>query len=406
MTIATNLSRRGFLKASVAAGVGTGLSVLPMTSFAAGSASETKFIFINFSDGYPRGTWHPSGESGNLVMNECTVGLEEYKDDIIFFTGCRSEGGSGHGGYNGVWQEKSGQGSIDTHFEALYSSGMPKRAVRIGVDTNYWGHGGFVTSRSKTGDALVHNDNPDAIFEELFGSQASGNGGSPIEQRKLDLMGKYLDDVAILKDNLNGLGYNKLDTYEKSVSDVKNELENALASTGECSTALYGSDSYGRDKTADLQVANAALALSCAKTRIVSLQLGTSNDSAVVTTVSDIAPHSASHYGSASLKATYISHRQWYVSKVVKLIQNLKAMNLYDDCVIYVTSEMDDGQNHSSNDLPCMLIGGKNTRLKTLPGGKIVRDVGPIGKVLSSLANAYGVPVPYSSTVIPEVFRV
>ncbi|WP_061039462.1 DUF1552 domain-containing protein [Vibrio coralliirubri] len=406
MTISTNLSRRGFLKTSVAASVGAGLSVLPVASFAASNSSETKFIFISFSDGYPRGTWHPSGESGNLVMNECTVGLEDYKDDIIFFTGCRSEGGAGHSGYNGVWQEKSGQGSIDTHFEAVFSSGMPKRAVRIGVDTNYWGHGGLVTSRSITGDALVHNDNPDAIFAELFGSQGSSNDGNSIEQRKLNLMSKYLDDVAVLKDNLNGLEYNKLDTYEKSVSDVKIELENALASSGECSTTLYGSESYGRDKTADLQVANAALALSCAKTRIVSLQLGTSNDSAVVSTVSNIAPHSASHYGSASLKETYIAHRKWYVSKITKLIKNLKAMNLYDDCVIYVTSEMDDGQDHSSNDLPCMLIGGKNTRLATQSGGKIVRNVGPIGKVLSSLANAYGVPVPYSNVAIPGVFRV
>ena len=35
MTISTKLSRRGFLKTSVAASVGAGLSVLPVASFAA-----------------------------------------------------------------------------------------------------------------------------------------------------------------------------------------------------------------------------------------------------------------------------------------------------------------------------------------------------------------------------------
>ncbi|GLT18580.1 hypothetical protein GCM10007938_23590 [Vibrio zhanjiangensis] len=402
MSTSSKFTRRAFLKSAAYTGATVGLSSLPIPSLASGASNQTKFIFINFSDGYPRGTWHPEGNSGALKMNLCTADLEPYKDDIIFFSGCRSEGGSGHGGYNGVWQEKNGQGSIDVHFENAYSTGMPKRAVRIGVDTNYWGHGSLVTSRSVVGSAQKHNDNPDSIFQELFGSSG---GESPTEQRKLDLLGSYLDDVALLSSNLNGLEQGKLDSYAQATTATKTELENALSNSGVCNTSLYSSSSFGRDKTADLQVANAALALSCQKTRIVSLQFGTSNDSAVVKTVSSIAPHDASHYGSAILKSTYIAHRQWYVSKIIKLIEYLKTLNLYDDCILYVTSEMDDGQAHSSNDLPCMLIGGKNTKLSTQSGGRIVNNVGPIGRVLVSLANAYGVSVPYTSSAIPEIFN-
>lgn len=403
MKTVTNVSRRAFLKTSVATGVGAGLSTLPMVSLAASGTDQTKFIFINFSDGYPRGTWHPSGESGSLEMNDCTKDLAPYKDDIVFFTGCESKGGTGHTGYRGVWQEHEGQGSIDVHFEPVFSQGMPKRAVRIGVDTDYWGHGEFVPSRSVAGAGLSHNDDPDAVFSQLFGSQEGG--GNPMEQRKLDLLATYLDDVGILSRNLQGLEQSKLDTYVTATTDTKTELENALNSSGQCSTTLYESESYGRDKRADLQVANAALALSCEKTRIVSLQFGTSNDSKVVETVSTTVPHDASHYGSDLMKQTYIAHRQWYVSKIILLIEYLKQLNLYDDCMIYVTSEMDDGQAHSSNDVPCMLIGGKNTKLATQTGGKIIRNVGPIGRVLSSFADAYGVPVPYTSGLIPGVFR-
>jgi hypothetical protein len=105
------------------------------------------------------------------------------------------------------------------------------------------------------------------------------------------------------------------------------------------------------------------------------------------------------------MKQTYIAHRRWYLSKVILLIEYLKQLKLYDDCMIYVTSEMDDGQAHSSGDVPCMLIGGKNTKLATQTGGKIIRNVGPIGGVLSSFADAYGVPVPYTSGLISGVFR-
>ncbi|OEF09805.1 DUF1552 domain-containing protein [Vibrio genomosp. F10] len=396
------VSRRSFLKASVFAGIGAGLAKFPAKSFAASGDNASKFIFVNFSDGYPRGTWHPTGNSGGLTMNACTEGLEAYKNDIVFLAGCRSEGGTGHSGYNGVWQEESGQGSIDVHFESVYAQGMPKRALRLGVDTKYWGHGGLVTSRSVNGSGLVHNDDPNAIFSELYGSQ-EGNQ-DPVEQRKLALLSSYLEDVAHLSDNLGGLEQRKLDTYSQATTQTKQELENALTDTGQCSTSLYMSDSYGRDKTADLQVANAAMALSCGKTNIVSLQLGTSNDSKVVETVSTTPPHSASHYGSASLKQTYIAHRQWYVSKVTRLIEHLKLMGVYDDCIIYVTSEMDDGQAHSSNDLPCMLIGGKNSKLVTQNGGRIIRNVGAIGQVLSSMASAYGVQTPYQSPVINDLF--
>ncbi|NRF27997.1 DUF1552 domain-containing protein [Vibrio coralliilyticus] len=397
------ISRRSFLKASLFAGVGAGLAKLPSSSFASGMGnSASKFVFINFADGYPSGTWHPTGDSGGLMMNACTQGLEAYKNDIVFLAGCRSEGGSGHSGYNGVWQEEIGQGSIDVHFETIFAQGMPKRAVRLGVDTNYWGHGGLVTSRSVNGSGLVHNDDPNAVFTELFGVQQDGQ--DPIEQRKLALLSSYLEDVAELSYNLNGLEQSKLDTYSQASTETKQELENALNSTGQCSNSLYVSDSYGRDKTADLQVANAAMALSCDKTRIVSLQFGTSNDSKIVEIVSNTAPHSASHYGSSSMKQTYIAHRQWYMSKVTKLIDHLKLLGIYDDCIIYVTSEMDDGQAHTSDDLPCMLIGGRNTKLKTQEGGRIIRDVGAIGQVLSSFASAYDVPNPYRNSAIDSLF--
>ncbi|AIW22064.1 hypothetical protein IX92_24150 [Vibrio coralliilyticus] len=56
-----------------------------------------------------------------------------------------------------------------------------------------------------------------------------------------------------------------------------------------------------------------------------------------------------------------------------------------------------------------MLFSANYSALKreeaTQTGGSIIRDVVPIGGVLSSFADAYGVPVPYTSGLIPGVFR-
>ncbi|KFI13190.1 hypothetical protein IX95_04380 [Vibrio sp. B183] len=56
-----------------------------------------------------------------------------------------------------------------------------------------------------------------------------------------------------------------------------------------------------------------------------------------------------------------------------------------------------------------MLFSANYSALKkeeaTQTGGNIIRDVGPIGGGLSSFADAYGVPVPYTSGLIPGVFR-
>ncbi|MEZ9820098.1 DUF1552 domain-containing protein [Shewanella sp. 10N.286.45.A1] len=400
-------SRRDFIKTALSCGVATALSGVSLQASAA-THNAPKFIFINFSDGYPRGTWHPSMGDNGLEMNLCTQGLAQYKDNIVFLSGCESEGGSGHGGYNGVWQERSGQGSLDVHFENAFAAGMPKRAVRLGVDTNYWGHGGLVTSRSVSGAGLTHEDNPQSIFNELFGGQEST--GPSIEARKLALLSNAIPDIELLRSQVNGVETQKTSTFSSVTTEVEQELTNASNGSGQCSTGIFGSTSSGRDKRADLQVANAVLALSCEKTKVVSLQLGTSNDSKVVEKVSQTVPHDASHYGSQGLKEIYINHRQWYLSKVTRLIDMLKLQpddngNMFDNTIIMVTSEMDDGQAHSSRDLPVLLIGGKNTALNTKPNGHLIENVGPIGQVLKAYANAYGVNTPYQNPPLAQLFN-
>ncbi|MGF1777403.1 DUF1552 domain-containing protein [Vibrio nomapromontoriensis] len=409
MTNHFNQSRRNLLKTSIAASVGLGFCTLP--TFAKSTAtnnSDTKFIFVNFSDGYPRGKWHPKQSSNGLEMNDCTAELEQYKDHIVFFSGCKSTGGTGHDGYKGVWQENVGQGSIDFHFENYFSSGMPKRALRLGVDTNYWGHGGFVTSRNLNG-ALMHNDDPQAIFNDLFGGDISE--GNSIESRKLALLSKSIPDIELLEQQLGGLEAAKTNAFRTTSQDVNTELNNAIGNAGKtCNTSIFSSTAEGRDRRADLQVANAALALSCEKTRIVSLQLGTSNDSKVVESVSRTVPHDASHYSSATLPI-YIQHRRWYLSKVTRLIELLKTMpdtggsTLFDNSIIMVTSEMDDGQAHSSSDLPFVLIGGNNTKLATEKGGRLMENVGPIGQILAAYSKAYGVSIPYKNAPLSGLFH-
>ncbi|UJF17790.1 DUF1552 domain-containing protein [Vibrio sp. SS-MA-C1-2] len=411
------LSRRHFFQKTATLGVGAGIGALtPLSSAMANPSnnSNTKFFFINFADGYPNGTWYPSGENGNLTMNDCTKDLDAYKDNIVFFTGVNNHFGAGHDGWRGLWRESQSQNSIDVEMANAYSEGLPKRAVRLGVDSNYWGHGGrqpSLNSDSSVGNA--HEDDPQRVFDNLFAPVFSTPGEAQDkadrDRAKIDILAKSIDDVRILKNNLGSLEQNKLNAFETAAVQAQTELENSLnGQTGVCSNIFSGT-SYGRDQRADLQVANAAMALGCGQTKIVSLQLGTSNDSKAIETFGGgPVPHDASHWSSAT-KPTYIAHRQWYLSKVLKLIEHLKLQpdtngNMFDNTVIFVTSEMGDGNAHSNRELPVLLIGGNNTRLNTQSGGKIYREVGPIGRILRSYADAYSLSHSYSSSPISGLF--
>lgn len=407
------LSRRQMIKGSLALSVMAGLGLPTFNASAAGTSTSPKFIFVSFSDGYPKGTWHPTGSDGNLVMNACTEPLNKYKDYAVFVHGNRSEGGSGHGGYKGQMQEQEGQGSLDYHCEQHYGPGMPKKAIRLGVDTNFWGHGGFVATRSPNG-ALHANDSPHQIFNELFAGESGGETDKNL--KKMRLLASSLEDVQLLQTQSQQLASSRLATMEQVGASLEEELQSAGIVVGECPISIYDqlNNGNGRDRTLNLQVANTILALACGKTRVVTLSLGTSNDSAQVSSVSTMVPHDASHYGSGTVKETYIKHRQWYLSCVTKLIDELKKIpdpeiggsSLFDNTIIMVSSEMDDGNAHSSNDLPAVLLGGKNTKLKTVKGGRLVQNsTGNMGGVLRAFSDAYELNAPYQNKPIQGLFK-
>ncbi|AQM21019.1 MULTISPECIES: DUF1552 domain-containing protein [Vibrio] len=408
------LTRRQLIKGSVALGVMAGLGLPSFNVHAGRSSTSPKFIFISFSDGYPRGTWHPTISGGQLAMNACTSPLENYKDYAVFIEGNKSQGGSGHDGYKGQMQEREGQGSLDYHCEQQYGSGMAKKALRLGVDTNYWGHGGFVATRSPNG-ALRATDSPHQVYNDLFAGE-SGSGESPQDVKKLRLLASSLEDVQILQTQLEQVAASKLQTMDSVGASLQEELQSSGIVTGECPTYIYDqlNQGNGRDLTLNLQVANTILALACGKTRVVTLSLGTSNDSAQVASVSAMVPHDASHYGSSTIRETYIRHRQWYLSSVTKLIDQLKKIpdpevggsSLFDNTIIMISSEMDDGNAHSSNDLPAVLLGGQNTQLNTANGGRLVQNTtGNMGGVLRSFSDAYGLNAPYTNSPIPGLFK-
>ncbi|MDA9556461.1 DUF1552 domain-containing protein [Vibrio sp.] len=409
------LSRRNFLKTSMSAGVGAGIaSMVPLSSAqASGVDDNTKFIFINFSDGYPRGKWHPSGSNGNLSMNECTRDLDAYKDNIVFFENIATNGGSGHDGFRNLWRENQNQNSIDIEMQSQFSSGLPRGILRLGVDSHYYGHGSrqpSIIAGSTSG--VSHEDNPQVVYNSLFApifaSPGEAQQKANRDRAKIDILSQSIEDVRLLRGNLGGVEASKLTAFEQASLNARTELQNSLdSSVGTCSDLFNGSSS-GRDLRADLQVANVAMALACGQTRVVSLQLGTTNDSKNVEVISNsTSPHDESHKRSA----LNIEHRRWYLSKITKIIEHLKLQpdvngNMFDNTMIFVTSEMDDGSDHSSNNLPVMLIGGKNTRLETQEGGKIFRmpTRTPIGRLLRTYADAYGLNHPYSGTSIPGVF--
>ena len=106
--------------------------------------------------------------------------------------------------------------------------------------------------------------------------------------------------------------------------------------------------------------------------------------------------HEISHHQSLPenyAKLEIINH--WEIAQFAKLLQKLKSSpegdgNLLDNTVVYLSSEIADGNAHNHNNLPVLLAGKLGGALSP---GRHVKYAGepPLANLFVSIANAFGI---------------
>ncbi len=383
------LDRRTFIKNTTAAGVsaavvnGSSLAagmMVARSATAAGTQGIRRVICLYVPDGAPvkgKNRWLPTG---NLNLVDTSLPLEGVKQDCIFFkqTLISDKNGTGCGGHANTDKAFGGigqQSTYDVELAKAIGDASPFPSLQLGIQSR--GKGGLTSPTKKNGNTILYENNPIAAFNRLFGSSGStgGNSGSSSntqlsKQRIVDIHKAELD---ALKRSLGSAERSKLAEHLNSVKKLEDRLEASMGNEGPsaCSTAGWNSSNFVYSATnksrftreAQLQMDTSVLALQCNLTNVISISLGNHQAEQVIPTLThnNIDYHKCIHGGNIN---AFIEMRAYLSEQVAYLIKSLKnakdefGESLLDSTLVIQSSDMGDGNVHSSIDAPIMLAGG------------------------------------------------
>jgi hypothetical protein len=449
-------SRRSFLARAIASGAALELPLIGRTRRAQ-AAAPLNFVSLFVPDGVVPTLWYPKGSETQFSLGEMSEPLGAIKNDCIFFAGVGMPGGepTHPGGTKKVLTATAPQ-SLDIFLGQRLKGSAPFDSIQLGVASNFENGSGSV-SFIGTGQEVKADDDPLNVFNRLFGdgpitpTQPTVPGAPPVPMPPADLRPRQkksiLDamkgDLNALQMRLGGAEKARLDLHLQSLREVEMRVNNLLmpppaAGGGGGSGAppsggggspprgggeMCGSDfnrmgyqnvdtgypkSFHKNENfaivGQLQTDLLVLALSCGLTHSVSFMWSHAVSPTKVPGVGGPGNHDASHYGVQVFPGmNYTKNRRWFMDRFVELVQRMKRTpygdgNLLEHTVIYLNSDINDGDLHDHRQIPFVLAGGSKAGLR---GGRFLdfTSQGTGGqnethaKLLVSIARGLGVAV-------------
>ncbi len=258
---------------------------------------------------------------------------------------------------------------------------------------------GSGTNKELVGRPLPMEINPQTVFERMF-----GNGGSAAERAARRAQDRSILDsiegsVKSLKANLPGGDRNRLDQYLDDVREIERRLQiAATASTAAPDMPAPVGVPESWDKHIKLQFDLLALAFQGDITRVGSILYARDLTGRVFpesgTTISF---HGGSHHAEdpARIKV-YAQLNRYHVSTLAYFIDKLSKIEegdgtLLDHSLVLYGSDMGDSNQHLHYDVPHVLIGGANGKLKGDRHLGFKSRTIPTGNLMLSILDLYGI---------------
>ncbi len=373
-----DLDRRAFLKTVGKAGLSAGF--LRASTFATGmmlgraAQAQTggikRVMCVFIPGGAPvDGTnlWVPSSD---LTLNQTTAPLESVKDECVFFENAliANSAGAGTGGHGNTSKAFGAQGynnSYDTLLERTIGASSPFPSLLFGVQSN--GHG---SATKKDNREVVYQDSPIAMFNRIFGGGVNLN---PIGiTRSQSILDMHKEEIAALQAALGTAEMSRLEEHISSIDSIKSRLQTqADGSIDEaCANPTWNVDGFQYDannKTrftieADLQVDLAVLALKCNLTNVASIMFGNHQSEHAIPELSYTADYHQSIHGGTvadyAITRAYLSERLAYLIEALKNTTDDTGEPLLNSTLVLQSTDMGDGNAHSSERAPVMMAGG------------------------------------------------
>ncbi len=453
-------SRRAFLRA-----VGGSALALPFIRSLEFSAvhAQTGDLPMNFIGVYyPHGTSSPlfrrqasdTEDNFSITFNESRSGAQcvlspfddaatygtSFKDRLLLVDGVDFvSGAAGHDAprtaLTGGGQNSTGA-SLDQHLaiaEGLGSDTVFSSLV-LGVGTNSTDHTDNI-SYADGGAALPKVIDPSETFRMVFAdllAQSDPAGAAELEAKRArgqSVIDYLRADIGNLRERLGPTEATKLDQHLTSLRDLEKQLEQF---EGSCQLPEQPQtfDKYKRynggepnfDVITNLQVDMLAQAVACDLTRFATLWLADLSAGAINGTGIDHPDYNANvdvhntiahgysiergpgSSGDPQSWARLAVQNRYSYGKIARLLQRLEEFGALDSSLVLAVTDMGDTSNHSSTDVPIVMAGGANGRLRM---GRYVslqsncppdnywcaeqeKVIKPVNQLLVSIAEAFG----------------
>jgi len=388
------MNRRSLFKAISAGSMTAGpmLSLLTRSALAADSAQRFRTLFIFTPNGCTPDLFFPT--AGSSTLPEQSAALQSVYEHCVFIDSLAMFGQAGthEGGtlkcLTGFAGERST--SPDTSsIEVLLgkqdwanraTTQISKPSVQMGVDIRWTGNDRRISWDQGTG--LLAVDDPNIVFNDLFGNLASNTNQTPVSnelhpQRKIfDVIN---DELKGIRSSLGSVEKTRLDQHAQAMSVLESRLANQYPKNGDgggggtCTAPNVdlsgingGTDLQNNIATiSDIQQDIAIQALSCNITRTIAFSYSHSVSPTVHAGLSK-GDHDLSHDGGSH----HTKARDKWAAEIRKFIEKMAATpdvggSLLDNTIICAVSDVGDGTLHDHYRMPMLLAGGKNTGLVT-----------------------------------------
>ncbi len=432
----SGLSRRQLL-----AGTGAGLVLLPFVPLLArGQAASPpkRLIFLYSSNGTVYERWKPSMDASGLVLSDILQPLAEHRERLLVVGGLDyaaeiEKGAKGHSHEGGIACSLTGAPSavVGSNKDEVLATGpsidqlvaqrLDYRTALFGVQVDEYTDTICSTSYAASKQPLKPNNDPYAIFKDLFGSFVPP--GSSVDPKLAQLNLDRQSVIDIVRGDLNALksklGSNeqaKLDAHLTGLRDLEKSLAGkpGASALDSCKKAATGTELelYENDNIPALGSLAADVvvdAMACDLIRGATIQFGRAGANHRLTWLGDefnrnpaYVPgkdetegiHSFAHdeLTPATRDGLVVIHR-WYASQMKAIMDRLAAVpegtgTMLDNTLVVWFNELGKGGSHQIKETPWVMGGNLGGHFKTnqfldFPGE-------PHNRLLLSLAHGMG----------------
>ena len=426
------IPRRSFLRG---AGVTLTLPFLEAmvpasTALAQTAAKPTpRFVGCFVPHGMAPGYWVPEKDGTGFEFPFCFKPLEPYRNQVTILSGLHSRSAEPPPGVTGAdhWvaaaflcadKPKKTAGAdvyAGTTVDQLIAQKigqenlMPSMQLAVedpGANSSNCGEGYSCTytntiSWSSPTQPLPMELNPQVVFERMFGDGSTVDQRAVRRARDRSILDSLSSSLARLRNQVSAPDRSRLDDYTQNVREIERRLQIAAKASTVAPTDMTVPVGVPQsfDEHIKLQFDLLVLAFQADITRVGTLLFA--RDLTGRTYPESEAPtlgfHGGSHHGEDPRRiAEYAKLNQYHVKMLGHLVETLSKTpdgdgTLLDQSLVLYGSNMGNSNQHLHYDVPHVLIGGLNGRLKGNRHLSYPSRAVPTGNLLLSLLDKYDI---------------